>query len=76
MKVDLFLSGGEPRTIAMGGRSLRIEMTEGSWTGDGFRYFKVICADMARYVLKNNPEDGMWEVILYEKITDRPKEAS
>lgn len=76
MKVDVLLSQGEPKAIAMGGRSLRIEKLEDKWNGGSHRYFKVICADGARYILRNDTEKGRWEVILYERINDPPREAS
>jgi hypothetical protein len=75
VKVDVYLSQGEPKAISMGGRRLRIEKIEDRWNGGAHRYFKVICADKARYILRNDPEKSLWEVILYERLTDPPREA-
>ena len=56
-----------PRTLRFGAREVAVERVIDQWIGSEQRYFKVIGADQAIYILRHDTSTHLWEVILYDR---------
>lgn len=55
-----------PRRIVMGNNTIDVATIEDRWTGPDHRYFKVLGKDGARYIIRNDLETQIWELVYYK----------
>jgi hypothetical protein len=51
-----------PVRFRIGEHKLEVMETEDRWYDPGFSYFRVFADDARRYILRQNVENGRWEV--------------
>ncbi|MGF1608111.1 MAG: hypothetical protein ACFCUQ_01855 [Kiloniellales bacterium] len=56
-----------PRSLSIDGK--RIEVTEvlDRWLAPDHRYFKLLCAGGATYILRHDPAAARWDLVMYER---------
>lgn len=62
-----------PRRIVMGSNTIDVADIEDRWMGPDHRYFKVLGGDGALYIIRNDFETQVWELI-YFKHPDTPED--
>ncbi|MFH1983481.1 MAG: hypothetical protein ABIL58_16690 [Pseudomonadota bacterium] len=62
-----------PRRIVMGNNTIGVARIDDRWTGPDHRYFKVQGEDGAQYIIRNDMETQVWELVYY-KHPDSPED--
>lgn len=62
-----------PRRIVMGNNAIDVTDIEDQWMGPDHRYFKVLGEDGAHYIIRNDTEAHVWELV-YFKHPDAPED--
>lgn len=57
----------EPRVLILGSRRIDVREVLDRWPGPGYRYFKVVAADGATYILRRDEGTGRWTLTLYRR---------
>jgi hypothetical protein len=56
----------EPRRFLLGKREIEIEEVIDRWLDPGHRYFKVRGSDGSIYLLRHEPGQDAWELVMYD----------
>jgi hypothetical protein len=54
-----------PRRFRLGDRIVGVQDVLDRWLAPNHRYFKVLADDGARYILRHDPYQDIWELIFY-----------
>lgn len=72
MRIDVECYAGfkgeeTPRRIRLGERHLDVVEVLDRWLAPDHGYFKVLAADGAIYILRNDPARGDWALVMYDR---------
>ncbi|MDJ0943855.1 MAG: hypothetical protein QNJ30_10340 [Kiloniellales bacterium] len=56
-----------PRALAFDGRRVEVAEVLDRWLSPDHRYFKVVGADGARYILRHDVATGRWSLAFYDR---------
>jgi hypothetical protein len=54
-----------PRNILMGNRKIEVKKIIDRWLAPDHRYFKILGADNAIYIIRHDPQAWSWELTFY-----------
>jgi hypothetical protein len=60
-----------PRRFHLGRHCVEVAEVLDRWLSPDHRYFKVRGPDGARYILRHDPDEGEWELTLYDQTDER-----
>ena len=58
-----------PRRISFDGRSMDVVEVIDRWFGPDHRYFKVLGADQATYIIRQDTPTHTWELTMYQSLS-------
>lgn len=61
-----------PRRFVLGERRIEVTDVIDCWLGSDHRYFKVVGADGATYILRHDVPTGCWELTMFERRGETP----
>ena len=63
----------EPRTLEMGGNTIAVASILDRWLSPDHRYFKIMDADACEYIIRNDMNMQIWELVYYQHPDARRK---
>jgi hypothetical protein len=60
-----------PRRILLGTRVVEVVDVIDRWLAPDHRYFKIAGADGARYILRHDTGTARWELVMFERRSER-----
>jgi hypothetical protein len=64
-----------PRWLLLGARKVEVVDVIDRWLAPECRYFKVAGADGARYIVRHDTGSACWDLVMFERHPDRPRDA-
>ena len=61
-----------PRAFQFGGRRIAVAEVLDAWLAPDHRYFKVLGADGATYILRHDTGRAEWELLMYKRAGQPP----
>lgn len=56
-----------PRRIRFDSRELEVSRILDAWHGPDYRYFKILGADGATYLMRHDERTGVWALVQYQR---------
>ena len=65
-----------PRRLFLGQRAVEVVQVVDAWLAPEHRYFKVIGADGAAYILRHDTVAGGWDLVMFQRKQVEPQTAA
>ncbi len=65
-----------PRRLLLDGRSIDVVDVVDRWFGPDHRYFKILGADRATYIIRQDIPNDDWEMTMYQRPSSHDQQGS